>query len=134
MKHYMYAMSGSSPSVIGGSTIREWFEYYKLDNGPDVFVPFAREDLPEEPVAGDILWFSFDYKLYGFATVLEVRQDFPNAKVEVVYDSTKVTMVDHAALTAEPGFKSGHAWFHMGEVRGTHGPAFLDHVRELSGG
>lgn len=91
MKHYLYAMSGSSPSITGRGTVKDWFEYYKLNNGPDVFVPFTKESLLEEPQPGDIVWFITDFVLTGFATITSFRAD--GVAAEVFYDSDKVTMI-----------------------------------------
>ncbi len=104
MKHYIYAMDANAPSLAGRGTVREWFELYKLDNGPDVFVPFPEESLPVLPFVGDVVWFAMDGQLVGFATITDVRADQFNGKVEIVYDSDAVHRVE-----ATPDLK----WFRL---------------------
>lgn len=96
MQHYIFAMRAGEPAPAGHGDIKSWFEYYKMGNGPDTFVPFpagsiAQEDLPS---AGDTLWFAMDGFLTGVTKITSINEgSFMNDKLEVYYDSDKIVPV-----------------------------------------
>lgn len=96
MQHYIYLMNGSDPAPAGGGDTKSWFEYYKVGTGPDVFVPFTAEQLPEEerPNVGDLLWFIMDGFPTGVTKITGALVDPMHwGSVEVFYDSDRVTPV-----------------------------------------
>lgn len=89
MKHFLYVMKSEDPAPAGGGDTRSWFYYYKLNAGPDVFVPFP-EHVGTSPAAGDTLWLIMNNRIVGFTPITRVSADPINDRVEVFYDSDHV--------------------------------------------
>jgi hypothetical protein len=105
MQHYIFAMRAGEPAPVGRGDTKSWFEFYKVGNGPHVFVPFPPESVAEEehPTLGDTLWFAMDGFLTGVTKVTSVQAgSLLSAALEVYYDSDKIVPVIAGGPPAPP--------------------------------
>lgn len=116
MQHYIFAMRAGDPAPAGHGDIKTWFEYYKMDTGPDVFVPFPPGSLGEDehPGPGDKLWFAMDGFLIGVTDVTGFNAGgFYTDKLEVYYDSDKILKLITGGPAVDISLANGPA---MGKV------------------
>jgi hypothetical protein len=86
MRHFLYNMRADAPAPVGMGDTETWFKYYKLEDGGETFVPLTEA---YDTLEGDLLWFSMDSVIIGYAPVLRQVEDEANNRWELWFDSTK---------------------------------------------
>jgi hypothetical protein len=93
MKTVVAWMNPKAPAPAGGGTTEGWFEYYKLPEEGEVWLPFH----PDVDIkVGDTLWFLMGSRPIGNVRVLRTDRDNSNGWLEVWYEAKDVKLTKAA--------------------------------------
>ena len=80
-------MNPKAPAPAGGGSTDGWFEYYKMPEEGECWLPFH----PSVDIkAGDELWFLMGPRVLGHTTVLRTDDANANGWLEVWYESKDI--------------------------------------------